>query len=189
VRVALPVVLLAAVTAATFATLPVLRDAFAAVPVTVGTPVEAIAAGAGSGQLVRLTAVIDDARRMRSPQRGAPAWYAPVADSKLLVRTDDPERLRLRPLTLTGQMATLGALAEDPRLLAAMRDGRGAPLAADTPVLVERGLLATALLTGLALLVAWATALASVWLLRWEGTRSPDLRLVKPEPQQDDLAG
>lgn len=182
-RIVLPVLLLAAVGAATLAALPLLTAALHADTLTVATPAEAVTLGLTSGRAVTLAVNVDDARRVRSPRRGAPVWYAPASgDGTLLIRTDDVERLRLRPLTVTGRVTTLGALGEGTRTIAALRDARGAPVTAQTPVLVEQNLIGTALLTGLTLLVAWTTAAGAIWFLRWETAPAPRREQAQPVP-------
>lgn len=186
IRIVLPLVLLASVSGATAAAFPLLTAVLHTDTIVAATPAEAATMGLTSGRAVTLTALVDDARRVRSPQGTAavwytPVWYAPIMrdSSALLVRTDDPDRLRSRPFTVTGRVTTLGSLGENPKTIALMRDGRGMPVSAQTPVLVERNVIGTALLTALSLLVAWVTAAGSIWLLRWEAAPAP----VRSDPE------
>lgn len=191
VRIALPLLLLAAVSAATWAAWPLLTSALYADAIVAATPAEAATMGLTSGRAVTLTVNLDDARRVRSSERGGAAWYAPaLGDGTLLVRTDDVDRLRARPLTATGRVTTLGALGEDARTIAALRDAQGRPVSPETPVLVEQHVIATALLTGLALVVAWLTAAGSIWLLRWEAAPAVKRELAaRPALREEPLPG
>ncbi|MCX6024528.1 MAG: hypothetical protein NTZ05_22915 [Chloroflexi bacterium] len=163
----LAVVVLAALAAATVAAAPLVREAAAGVPaIAVDTPALAVAVGLGSGRVVELAAAVDESRVVRSPRRGGAVYYAPVAGSELLVRTDDLDRLRQRPTVLTGRVIPLRESLDDPRLRAALTDGRGRPVSPDTPVLTEVNIIGDALLAAAALLVAWTSALSGLLLMR-----------------------